>query len=420
MSPRFRAHEIRRRFLDFFASQQHAIVPSSALVPANDPTLLFTNAGMVQFKDTFLGRDPRPYARAVSVQRCLRAGGKHNDLDNVGFTDRHHTLFEMLGNFSFGDYFKKDAIRWGWELLTKDLGIPADKLVVSVFSGEGESAPADDEAFELWTEYVPRDRIYRLPAKENFWAMGDTGPCGPCSEIHIFHGDQAPGDAQKVGKYGPAYEDTRYTELWNLVFMQYEKKADGSMALLPRPCVDTGAGLERLAAVLEGVGSNYRTSLLAPLVDLAKKLAGAAPDDLGAGESPFRVIADHARATAFLIADGVFPEKVGRSYVLRRIMRRRSATAPASASTARSSTRSAARSSRTSATPTRCSPSAPAPSRRSCAPRRTPSVARSAAASSASRPPSPTCRTTAPTRPSRPPSPPTSMTPTASRSTSPA
>ena len=322
MSPRFRAHEIRRRFLDFFASQQHAIVPSSALVPANDPTLLFTNAGMVQFKDTFLGRDPRPYARAVSVQRCLRAGGKHNDLDNVGFTDRHHTLFEMLGNFSFGDYFKKDAIRWGWELLTKDLGIPAEKLVVSVFSGEGESAPADEEAFELWTEYVPRDRIYRLPAKENFWAMGDTGPCGPCSEIHIFHGDQAPGDAQREGKFGPAYEDTRYTELWNLVFMQYEKKADGSMVALPRPCVDTGAGLERLAAVLEGVGSNYRTSLLAPLVDLAKKLAGASPDDLGAGESPFRVIADHARATAFLIADGVFPEKVGRSYVLRRIMRR--------------------------------------------------------------------------------------------------
>ena len=322
MQSRPRAHEIRRRFLDFFAGREHAIVPSSSLVPSNDPTLLFTNAGMVQFKDTFLGRDPRPYQRAVSVQRCLRAGGKHNDLDNVGFTDRHHTLFEMLGNFSFGDYFKQDAIRWGWEFLTGDLGIPAEKLVVSVFSGEGESAPADDEAFELWTELLPADRIYRLPAKENFWAMGDTGPCGPCSEIHIFHGERAPGDARREGLVGPAYEDTRYTELWNLVFMQYEKLGDGSLRALPRPSIDTGAGLERLAAVMEGVGSNYRSSLLTPLVDLAKRLAGASMDDLGPGESPFRVIADHARATAFLIADGVFPDKAGRSYVLRRIMRR--------------------------------------------------------------------------------------------------
>ena len=322
MQSRPRAHEIRRRFLDFFATKGHAIVPSSALVPANDPTLLFTNAGMVQFKDTFLGRDPRPYKRAVSVQRCLRAGGKHNDLDNVGFTDRHHTLFEMLGNFSFGDYFKQDAIRWGWEFLTQDLGIPAEQLVVSVFSGEGESAPADDEAYALWSEIVPQDRIYRLPAKENFWAMGDTGPCGPCTEIHIFHGERAPGDAKRDGKFGPAYEDTRYTELWNLVFMQYEKLANGNLVNLPKASVDTGAGLERLAAVMEGVGSNYRTSLLTPLVDLAKRLAGASSSDLGAGESPFRVIADHARATAFLIADGVFPDKAGRSYVLRRIMRR--------------------------------------------------------------------------------------------------
>ena len=322
MQPRPRAHEIRRRFLDFFAAQAHAVVPSSSLVPANDPTLLFTNAGMVQFKDTFLGRDPRPYKRAVSVQRCLRAGGKHNDLDNVGFTDRHHTLFEMLGNFSFGDYFKQDAIRWGWQFLTEDLGIAPEKLVVSVFSGEGESAPADDEAYALWAQIVPEDRIYRLPAKENFWAMGDTGPCGPCSEIHIFHGERAPGDAKRDGKLGPAYEDTRYTELWNLVFMQYEKRPDGTLINLPKASVDTGAGLERLAAVMEGVGSNYRTSLLTPLVDLAKRLAGASPSDLGAGESPFRVIADHARATAFLIADGVFPDKAGRSYVLRRIMRR--------------------------------------------------------------------------------------------------
>ncbi|PCC70042.1 alanyl-tRNA synthetase [Nannocystis exedens] len=316
-----RAHEIRSRFLNYFAARDHAVVPSSSLVPANDPTLLFTNAGMVQFKDTFLGRDPRPYKRAVTVQRCLRAGGKHNDLDNVGFTERHHTLFEMLGNFSFGDYFKQDAIRWGWEFLTEDLGIPADRLVVSVFSGEGESAPADDEAYELWTAYVPKDRIYRFPAKENFWAMGPTGPCGPCSEIHIFHGDKAPPDAGLAGR-GPAHEDTRYTELWNLVFMQYEKFDDGRLVPLPKPSIDTGAGLERLASVLEGVGSNYRTSLLTPLVDLAKRLAGAPAHDLGAGEAPFRVIADHARATAFLIADGVFPDRDTRPYVLRRIMRR--------------------------------------------------------------------------------------------------
>ncbi|WAS93084.1 alanine--tRNA ligase [Nannocystis punicea] len=316
-----RAHEIRSRFLNYFAARDHAVVPSSSLVPANDPTLLFTNAGMVQFKDTFLGRDPRPYKRAVTVQRCLRAGGKHNDLDNVGFTERHHTLFEMLGNFSFGDYFKQDAIRWGWEFLTEDLGISADRLVVSVFSGEGESAPADDEAYELWTSYVPKDRIYRFPAKENFWAMGPTGPCGPCSEIHIFHGDKAPPDAGVAGR-GPAYEDTRYTELWNLVFMQYEKFDDGRLVPLPKPSIDTGAGLERLASVIEGVGSNYRTSLLTPLVDLAKRLAGAPAHDLGAGEAPFRVIADHARATAFLIADGVFPDRDTRPYVLRRIMRR--------------------------------------------------------------------------------------------------
>jgi alanyl-tRNA synthetase len=321
MQRSLRAHEIRARFLQFFANHAHAVVPSSSLVPANDPTLLFTNAGMVQFKDTFLGRDPRPYKRAVTVQRCIRAGGKHNDLDNVGFTDRHHTFFEMLGNFSFGDYFKKDAIRWGWQLLTEDLGIPAERLVVSVYSGEGESAPGDDEAYELWTELVPRDRIYRLPAKENFWAMGPTGPCGPCSEIHIFHGERAPGDADVPGK-GPAAEDKRYTELWNLVFMQYEKLEDGSLVPLPKPSIDTGAGLERLASVLEGVGSNYRTSLLTPLVDLAKRLAGAPMHDLGPGESPFRVVADHARATAFLIADGVFPDRDGRSYVLRRIMRR--------------------------------------------------------------------------------------------------
>jgi len=317
------AHGVRRRFRKFFADRGHTIVPSSPLVPANDPTLLFTNAGMVQFKDVFVGRDPRAYTRATSVQRCLRAGGKHNDLDNVGFTPRHHTFFEMLGNFSFGDYFKAESIRWAWELLTEGFGISPDRLVVSVFNGEGEKAPFDREAYELWAEIVPRDRIYAFNGKENFWQMGDTGPCGPCTEIHIFHGDKAPGDARREGLFGPAHEETRYTELWNLVFMQFEKQADGSLTSLPRPSVDTGAGLERLAAVVEGARTNYGTSLLAPLVATAKTLAGVDPTrDLGDGECPFQVIADHARATTFLITDGVFPDRAGRSYVLRRIMRR--------------------------------------------------------------------------------------------------
>ncbi len=318
-----RAHEIRRLFVEFFNTRGHTHVASAPLVPENDPTLLFVNAGMVPFKDVFLGRDKRDYSRAVSVQRCLRAGGKHNDLDNVGFTPRHQTMFEMLGNFSFGDYFKREAIAWAWEFLTKGLGLPAERLVVSVFNGEGEAAGFDEEARELWSEFVPRDRIYAFDAKENFWQMGDTGPCGPCSEIHLFHGDKAPGDALREGKFGPAYQDTLYTELWNLVFMQYEKLADGSLKPLAAPSIDTGAGLERLAAVCAGVPSNFQTDLLAPLVGLAKQLAGADPKaDLGERESPFRVIADHARATAFLIADGVFPDKTGRSYVLRRIMRR--------------------------------------------------------------------------------------------------
>lgn len=316
------AHDIRRRFLDFFAGKDHAVVPSSSLVPHADPTLLFVNAGMVQFKDVFLGRENRDYSRAVSVQRCLRAGGKHNDLENVGFTPRHQTLFEMLGNFSFGDYFKQDAIKWGWAFLTEVLGLPADRLVVSVYNGEGEDAPADEEAYELWSEILPKDRIYRLNAKENFWAMGDTGPCGPCSEIHIFKGgDKAPGDALREGPYGPDVEDDKYTELWNLVFMQYAKHDDGSMTKLPKPSVDTGMGLERITATVNGVESNYATDLLRPLVEEGKRLAGVSGDQ-GDRESAYQVIADHARATAFLVADGVFPDKGGRSYVLRRIMRR--------------------------------------------------------------------------------------------------
>jgi alanyl-tRNA synthetase len=314
------AAQVRQRFVDFFTSRGHAHVPSSSLVPQDDPTLLFVNAGMNQFKDVFTGRESRPYSRAVTVQRCVRAGGKHNDLDNVGFTPRHHTLFEMLGNFSFGDYFKREAIDWAWAFLTEELGLPKERLVVTVFDGTGEDAPADDEAAELWAAHVPRGRIYRCSAKDNFWQMGDTGPCGPCSEIHIYKDAVAPATADVPGT-GPAHADRDYVELWNLVFMQYEKPGDGTMRPLPKPSIDTGSGLERVAAAVLGASSNYGTDLLAPLVDEAKRLAAATAPS-GAGEAPFRVIADHARATAFLVADGVFPDKAGRSYVLRRIMRR--------------------------------------------------------------------------------------------------
>jgi len=314
------AHDIRRRFVEFFAARGHTHVPSSSLVPKNDPTLLFINAGMNQFKDVFTGRESRPYTRAVSVQKCVRAGGKHNDLDNVGFTPKHHTFFEMLGNFSFGDYFKQDAIAWAWEFLTGELKLPAERLAVTVYDGNGEAAPADDEAYELWRPFVPQNRIYRCSAKDNFWAMGDTGPCGPCSEIHLFGGAVEPGLAATPGR-GPAFDDNDYVELWNLVFMQYEKHADGSMTKLPKPSIDTGAGLERMAVAVAGVGSNYETDLFVPLVERARRLAGdRRPKEKG--EAPLRVIADHARASAFLIADGVFPDKAGRSYVLRRIMRR--------------------------------------------------------------------------------------------------
>ena len=313
------ASEIRSLFVDFFVERGHEHISSSPLVPENDPTLLFVNAGMNQFKDVFTGRDERPYKRAVSVQKCLRAGGKHNDLDNVGFTPRHQTFFEMLGNFSFGDYFKQDAIDWGWEFLTERIGLQPDRLVATVYDGTGENAPADDEAYELWTKYLPPERIYRCEAKENFWAMGDTGPCGPCSELNVYKpGGQAPPHAGQAGK-GPAHEEDLYLELWNLVFMQYEKHPDGTMTKLPRPSIDTGLGLERVASVTAGQASNYETNLLAPLVGLARDLAGGRTDK---GEGPYRVIADHARATAFLIAEGIFPDNAGRSYVLRRIMRR--------------------------------------------------------------------------------------------------
>ncbi|MCX4245415.1 alanine--tRNA ligase [Paraliomyxa miuraensis] len=311
---------IRQRFVDYFVARGHTHVPSSSLVPQDDPTLLFVNAGMNQFKDVFTGREQRPYSRAVTVQRCVRAGGKHNDLDNVGFTPRHQTLFEMLGNFSFGDYFKREAIEWAWKFLTEDLGLPSERLVVTIYDGQGEDAPPDEEAAELWAAYVPRGRIYRCSAKDNFWQMGDTGPCGPCSEIHIYKGDVAPATAAEPGT-GPAYADSDFVELWNLVFMQYEKPGDGTMRPLPKPSIDTGSGLERVAAAVLGAGSNYETDLLSPMVEEAKRLAGDSVPS-GVGEAPFRVIADHARATAFLVADGVFPDKGGRNYVLRRIMRR--------------------------------------------------------------------------------------------------
>ncbi|MGD7037364.1 alanine--tRNA ligase [Methylotuvimicrobium buryatense] len=301
--------ELRSAFLDFFRQRGHSIQPSSSLVPGNDPTLLFTNAGMVQFKDVFLGREHRDYTRAATSQRCVRAGGKHNDLENVGYTARHHTFFEMLGNFSFGDYFKQEAIHLAWDFLTKELGIPADKLWVTVFD-------EDSEAEKIWLEDVGVDpkRFSRIGAKDNFWAMGDIGPCGPCSEIFYDHGESIPG-----GPPGSPDEDgDRFIEIWNLVFMQYERDSEGNLHALPKPSVDTGMGLERIAAVMQGVHSNYEIDLFQGLLKAAAKLAGT--EDLT--KSSLRVIADHIRSCAFLIVDGVLPSNEGRGYVLRRIIRR--------------------------------------------------------------------------------------------------
>ncbi len=309
--------EIRAAFLAFFGDRDHQVVASSSLVPADDPTLLFTNAGMVQFKDVFLGAEQRPYRRAVTAQRCVRAGGKHNDLDQVGYTARHHTFFEMLGNFSFGDYFKADAIRYAWELLTAEFGIPAERLWVTVYE-------TDDEAYAVWKDAIGVEpgRIIRVGDKpggapydsDNFWAMGDTGPCGPCTEIFYDHG---PGiDGGPPGS--PDEHGDRYVEVWNLVFMQYDRAADGSLTPLPAPCVDTGMGLERIAAVLQGTHDNYHTDLFRHLTAAAAELTGAADPD----SKSLRVIADHIRACAFLVADGVLPSNEGRGYVLRRIIRR--------------------------------------------------------------------------------------------------
>ncbi len=315
---------IRETFLRYFESKGHRRVHSSSLVPANDPTLLFTNAGMNQFKDVFLGAEHREYNRAVSSQKCVRAGGKHNDLENVGFTRRHHTFFEMLGNFSFGDYFKREAIQYAWELITSPewFGIPEDKLYVTIFEGDEEVA-RDDEAERLWIEVgVPKERIFTFGRKDNFWQMGETGPCGPCSEVFYDMGLEAaetPGVDKPFGE-----DDARYVEIWNLVFMQFDRSADGVLTPLPKPSIDTGMGLERLAAVLQGKVSNFDTDLFTPLIQRAAELASQQANKLAtdASAASLRIIADHSRAATFLISDGVLPANEGRGYVLRKILRR--------------------------------------------------------------------------------------------------
>jgi alanyl-tRNA synthetase len=319
------AAQVREAFLRYFEQRGHTRVPSSSLVPSNDPTLLFTNAGMVQFKDVFTGREKRAYVRAASSQKCVRAGGKHNDLDNVGFTARHHTFFEMLGNFSFGDYFKADAVAFAWDLVTREFGIPKARLAATVFAGD-KGIPWDEEAFQLWRKQgLSEDRVQRLGYKDNFWAMGDTGPCGPCSEIHFHQGDDLPCAEEAAGRscLGVACECDRWLEIWNLVFMQFARREkDGPLTPLPRPSIDTGAGLERITAVVEGVRSNYDTDLFTPLLARAAELSGKTYGRDEADDASLRVIADHSRATAFLISDGVQPSNEGRGYVLRRIMRR--------------------------------------------------------------------------------------------------
>ncbi|AVS74306.1 alanine--tRNA ligase [Paracidovorax cattleyae] len=308
--------DIRKSFLDFFASKGHTVVPSSPLVPGNDPTLMFTNSGMVQFKDVFLGTDRRPYVRATSVQACLRAGGKHNDLENVGYTARHHTFFEMLGNWSFGDYFKRESLKWAWELLTEVYGLPKERLLATVYA-------EDDEAYDIWTKEIglPPERVIRIGdnkggryKSDNFWMMADTGPCGPCSEIFYDHGPHIPGGPPG----GPDEDGDRFIEIWNNVFMQFDMAEDGSVTPLPAPCVDTGMGLERLAAILQHVHSNYEIDLFAALIQAAARETGIT--DLA--NPSLKVIADHIRATAFLVSDGVIPSNEGRGYVQRRIVRR--------------------------------------------------------------------------------------------------
>jgi alanyl-tRNA synthetase len=313
---------VRRTFLDFFAARGHEVVPSAPLAPQNDPTLMFVNAGMAPFKDVFTGKDPRPYKRATSSQKCIRISGKHNDLENVGVTARHHTFFEMLGNFSFGDYFKEEAIAHAWELLTKVYEVPQERLCVTVYNGEG-GFPADDEAAAIWKKVTGfgDDRIIRLGFADNFWTMGDTGPCGPCTEIHYFHGDEP--DLARFGEE-PRIDGSGWTEIWNVVFMQYDRATKDAPAIaLPAPSIDTGMGLERITAVLQGVTSNYDTDLLRVLVDKAAQISGKVyTGGPGRDDVSMRVIADHARTTAFLMAEGVLPDNGKREYVLRRVMRR--------------------------------------------------------------------------------------------------
>lgn len=307
---------MRKKFLDYFAERGHRVVRSSSLVPANDPTLLFTNAGMNQFKDVFLGLEKRDYTRAATAQKCVRAGGKHNDLENVGYTRRHHTFFEMMGNFSFGDYFKAEAIEYAWELVTKGFGMPKDRLYVTVFR-------EDDEAEQLWQKVagVPKDRIFRLDEKDNFWQMGETGPCGPCSEIHYDLGLEAAAPGREHEQF-PDDAGGRFVEIWNLVFMQYDRDAEGRLTPLPKPSIDTGLGLERVAAILQGKLSNFECDLLFPIVEEAGRLLKVSYGEDDRTDVVLRICADHARAAAFLIHDGVVPSNEGRGYVLRKIMRR--------------------------------------------------------------------------------------------------
>jgi len=317
--------ELRQSFLRFFERNGHRIVPSSPLVPHGDPTLLFTNAGMNQFKDVFLGRETRPYTRAASAQKCMRVSGKHNDLDNVGPSLRHHTFFEMLGNFSFGDYFKHDAIGFAWTLLTDEWGLGKDRLYATIFRGE-DGIPRDEEAAKRWRDFLPAERIAELGAADNFWSMGDTGPCGRCSEIHYFRGDHLPCSAPVC--LGPACDCDRFVEIWNNVFMEFDRQPDGSLLPLPKPSIDTGMGLERIAAVMRGTLSNYDTDVFAPLLAAIEREAGGnqTPEQLAREATPHaistRVVADHLRAMTFLIADGVLPSNEWRGYVLRKIMRR--------------------------------------------------------------------------------------------------
>lgn len=307
-------NEIRKLFFEYFRGNDHQIVRSSSLVPHDDPTLLFTNAGMVQFKRIFLGEEKRDYSRAATSQKCLRAGGKHNDLENVGYTARHHTFFEMLGNFSFGDYFKEKAIGYAWDFLINEMKLPPEKLWVSIYLD-------DDEAHDIWARQVgvPEDRIVRLGEKDNFWSMGETGPCGPCSEILIDRGEET---GCKTPGCAVGCECDRYLELWNLVFMQYNRDADGNMNPLPKPSIDTGMGLERITSVVQNVATNYDTDLFIPIIKTIESLCGRKAKDSRKTDVAMKVIADHSRAAAFLIGDGVLPSNEGRGYVLRRILRR--------------------------------------------------------------------------------------------------